>query len=120
MMNNTRIENDSMGALEVPEQALYAAQTQRAVNNFPISGQQMPKAFIQALLLAKYSAAKANSKLAQIPAEMGAAICQSVDELLGQDYMQHFPVDVFSNRLRYQLQYECQRSIVFTCHKKLR
>lgn len=94
-MNKTRIEADSMGKLDVPAQALYAAQTQRAVNNFPISGQQMPKAFVQALLLAKYSAAKANSKLAQIPAEMGLAICQSVDELLAQDYMQHFPVDVF-------------------------
>ena len=94
-MENFRIEKDSMGELKVPENALYAAQTQRAVNNFPISGQQMPQAFIKALLLAKYSAAKANAALGQIPEQMGEAICQAIDELLTQDYMKHFPVDVF-------------------------
>ncbi|MCH2055780.1 MAG: class II fumarate hydratase [Thalassotalea sp.] len=94
-MDNYRIEQDSMGELQVPKSALYAAQTQRAVNNFPISGQQMPKAFIKALLLAKYAAAKANSKLEQIPSEMGDAICKAADELLSEDFMQHFPVDVF-------------------------
>ena len=46
-MSNTRIERDSMGELQVPEQALYGAQTQRAVDNFPISGQRMPAAFIR-------------------------------------------------------------------------
>ena len=51
-MSNTRIERDSMGELQVPEQALYGAQTQRAVDNFPISGQRMPRAFIRALILA--------------------------------------------------------------------
>lgn len=94
-MENFRIEKDSMGELKVPENALYAAQTQRAVNNFPISGQQMPQAFIKALLLAKYSAAKANAALGQIPEQMGEAICQAIDEILSQDYMNHFPVDVF-------------------------
>jgi fumarate hydratase class II len=94
-MENFRIEKDSMGDLQVPKGALYAAQTQRAINNFPVSGQQMPKAFIKALLLAKYSAAKANSELTQIPAPMGDAICQAVDTLLNEDFMQHFPVDVF-------------------------
>ena len=94
-MDNYRIEKDSMGELQVPQNALYAAQTQRAVNNFPISGQQMPNAFIRALLLAKYAAAKANSELEQIPEAMGEAICQAVDELLAEGYMQHFPVDVF-------------------------
>ncbi len=94
-MEKFRIEKDSMGDLQVPKGALYAAQTQRAINNFPVSGQQMPKAFIKALLLAKYSAAKANSELAQIPAPMGDAICQAVDTLLNEDFMQHFPVDVF-------------------------
>jgi len=52
-MSNTRIERDSMGELQVPELALYGAQTQRAVDNFPISGQRMPAAFIRALILAK-------------------------------------------------------------------
>ncbi len=94
-MTNTRIEQDSMGQLEVPESALYGAQTQRAINNFPVSGKAMPPAFIKALLLAKYSAAKANSELKLIPAEMGKAICQAVDSLLQQDFMQNFPVDIF-------------------------
>ncbi|REL25731.1 class II fumarate hydratase [Thalassotalea euphylliae] len=94
-MEKYRIEKDSMGELHVPEHALYAAQTQRAVNNFPISGQQMPSAFVRALLLAKYAAAKANGELAQIPQAMSDAICQAVDALLAEDYMQHFPVDVF-------------------------
>ncbi|MDP2562807.1 lyase family protein [Psychrobium sp. 1_MG-2023] len=94
-MNTYRLEKDSMGELQVPQDALYAAQTQRAVNNFPISGQTMPKQFIRALLLVKYAAAQANSELEQIPTAMANAICQSIDDLLTTDYMAHFPVDVF-------------------------
>jgi fumarate hydratase class II len=94
-MTATRIEKDSMGELDVPKYALYAAQTQRAVNNFPISGQTMPKAFIQALLLAKYAAAEANGELGLIPEKMASSICQAVDSLLAQDFMPHFPVDVY-------------------------
>ncbi|MGB0943088.1 MAG: class II fumarate hydratase [Marinomonas sp.] len=92
----TRIERDSMGELEVPESALYSAQTQRAINNFPISGQGMPIAFIRGLLLAKKSAAKANLKLGLLDKEISHAITQAVDELLTQEnFIQHFPVDVF-------------------------
>jgi len=92
----TRIERDSMGELEVPESALYSAQTQRAINNFPISGQGMPIAFIRGLLLAKKSAAKANLKLGLLDKEISHAITQAVDELLAQEnFIQHFPVDVF-------------------------
>ena len=94
-MSTTRIEKDSMGELEVPKDALYAAQTQRAINNFPVSGQTMPKAFVRALLLAKSAAAEANGQLGFIPDEMAGAICTSVDELLTEDYMNHFPVDIF-------------------------
>lgn len=95
-MNETRIAKDSMGELEVPVDALYAAQTQRAVNNFPVSGQTMPEAFIRALLKAKAAAALANVELEQIPAEMGQAIAQAVHGLLeDKALMQHFPVDVF-------------------------
>ena len=92
----TRIEKDSMGALEVPENALYAAQTQRAINNFPVSGQAMPAAFIRALLHAKAAAAQANVELEQISEPMSRAICQAVDDLLAdEEMMRHFPVDVF-------------------------
>ena len=94
-MSNTRIERDSMGELQVPEAALYGAQTQRAVDNFPISHQRMPAQFIRALVLAKAAAAKANVELEQISVAQGKAIVQACDQLLAQDYMQHFPVDVF-------------------------
>ncbi len=94
-MSRTRIETDSMGELAVPIDALYGAQTQRAINNFPVSGQTMPAEFIRALLLAKQAAATANVELEQIPARMGSAICEAVDRLLGEDFMPHFPVDVF-------------------------
>ncbi|NRA23654.1 MAG: class II fumarate hydratase [Oleispira sp.] len=93
---NTRIESDSMGELEVAEDALYGAQTQRAINNFPISDQGMPAAFIRALLLAKKSAAKANLQLGLLEQPIADAISQAVDDLLAQEnFMQHFPVDVF-------------------------
>jgi len=94
-MSNTRIERDSMGELQVPEAALYGAQTQRAVNNFPISHQRMPSQFIRALVLAKAAAAKANIDLEQIGTAQGEAIVSACEQLLAGDYMQHFPVDVF-------------------------
>ena len=93
---NTRIEKDSMGGLQVPADALYGAQTQRAVNNFPISGRTLPKAFIKALLMAKSAAAQANAKLDLLPQTMADAISAAVSQLLNdQNMMQHFPVDVF-------------------------
>nr|WP_232846899.1 class II fumarate hydratase [Shewanella nanhaiensis] len=92
----TRIEKDSMGELEVPASALYGAQTQRAVNNFPISGKTMPEPFIRALLLAKSAAAQANGKLGLLPQQMADGISDAVNQLLNDEsLMQHFPVDVF-------------------------
>jgi fumarate hydratase class II len=92
----TRIERDSMGELEVPSQALYSAQTQRAVMNFPVSGLRMPLSFVRSLLLAKSAAAKANVTLDQIPASIGESICDAVKTLLkSDDLLVHFPVDVF-------------------------
>jgi fumarate hydratase class II len=93
---NTRIEIDSMGKLEVPSEALYGAQTQRAINNFPVSGIKMPEAFIRALLLCKSAAAEANIELKVIPLEIGRAISSVAKELVEQDnFMEHFPVDIF-------------------------
>lgn len=93
---STRIERDSMGELEVPSQALYSAQTQRAVMNFPVSGLRMPLSFVRSLLLAKSAAAKANVTLDQIPAPIGESICDAVKTLLkSDDLLVHFPVDVF-------------------------
>ena len=62
-----RVEHDSMGALDVPAQALWGAQTQRAIQNFPPSGLAMPRAFIRALGLIKHAAATANAELGDLP-----------------------------------------------------
>lgn len=94
-MSNTRIERDSMGELQVPAEALYGAQTQRAVNNFPISHLRMPAQFIRALILAKAAAAKANVELKQLSEAQGKAIVDAAQGLLEGDFMQHFPVDIF-------------------------
>ena len=92
----TRIESDSMGELKVPADALYGAQTQRAVNNFPVSGRRMPEAFIRALLMAKSAAAQANAELGLLSQDLADGISATVTELLASDdFMQHFPVDVF-------------------------
>lgn len=95
-MSQTRTERDSMGELEVPANALYGAQTQRAINNFQISGQCLPAAFIHALLQVKAAAAKANHELGHLPEEVAAAIVDSCAELQADpELLQHFPVDVF-------------------------
>ncbi len=92
----TRTERDSMGELQVPQHALYGAQTQRAVNNFLISEQKMPEEFIKALLLAKSSAASANAKLGLLTDDVAQAIISSVNDLLASDdLLQHFPVDIY-------------------------
>ncbi|QPF72429.1 class II fumarate hydratase [Roseateles sp. DAIF2] len=91
----TRIERDSMGEMKVPADALYGAQTQRAVQNFQISG-PMPTRFIAALLKVKQAAARANVALGLLPAETGVAIERAGAELLAEpDFIRHFPVDVF-------------------------
>lgn len=95
-MTSNRIERDSMGELAVPTDALYGAQTQRAINNFPVSQQAMPESFIRALIIIKSAAATANVKLGAIPEKMGAAINQAATGLLAdQRLMSHFPVDIF-------------------------
>lgn len=95
-MGNTRTESDSMGELSVPAEALYGAQTQRAVNNFPVSGRTMPVSFIRALLQVKSAAATTNMALGVIPRSVGEAIIAASEILLSDDdLMVHFPVDVF-------------------------
>jgi fumarate hydratase class II len=95
-MTDTRIERDSMGELRVPADALYGAQTQRAIDNFRISGQAMPAAFIHALLRIKRAAALANVGLGLLEQDMGEAIAASCADLLDDaDSMRHFPIDVF-------------------------
>ena len=81
MTAESRVERDSMGELKVPATALWGAQTQRAVNNFPISGLPMPPAFVRALGLIKWAAAEANKSLRLLPAPIAKAIQQAALEI---------------------------------------
>ena len=90
-----RTERDSMGELQVPADALYGAQTQRAVNNFPISGIPMPRGFIRALGLVKISCATANEKLGLLDKKIADAIRTAATEVAEGKHDVHFPIDVF-------------------------
>ncbi|NCT89069.1 class II fumarate hydratase [Stenotrophomonas acidaminiphila] len=90
-----RIEHDSMGELQVPAEALWGAQTQRAVHNFPVSGQRMPRAFIRALGLIKASAAEVNTGLGLLPKGVGRAIRAAALEVAAGAHDAQFPVDVY-------------------------
>jgi len=90
-----RIEYDSMGAVEVPEAALWGAATERAVRNFPPSGLRLPGSFIRALGLIKYCAAGANAELGDLPAAMAAAVQAAANEVAEGRHDDQFPVDLF-------------------------
>ena len=90
-----RTEHDSMGELQVPQDALWGAQTQRAVENFPISGLTMPRQFIAALGLVKWAAAGANAELGLLKSEVAVAIQKAALEVADGQHDDHFPIDVF-------------------------
>ena len=90
-----RIEHDTMGEVKVPLNALYAAQTQRAVENFPISGTTLERAQIAALAQIKKSAALANAKLNVLKPEIAKAIAGAADEVIAGKHDGEFPVDIF-------------------------
>ncbi len=90
-----RIEHDSMGELQVPADALWGAQTQRAVQNFPISGQRMPREFIRALGLVKAAAAEVNGGFGLLPRKLAQAIRAAALEVAEGLHDAHFPVDVY-------------------------
>ncbi len=94
-MPETRIEHDSMGELAVPADALYGASTQRAVENFPISGKPIDAAIIHAYGQIKEAAALANAKLGTLPQELAEPIAAAAREVAAGMYDAHFPVDVF-------------------------
>ncbi len=93
--NDFRIEKDSMGELQVPSDALWGAQTQRAVENFPVSGLAMPRAFIRALGLVKGAAATANRDLGLLDEGRARAIESAAAAVAGGEHDGQFPVDVF-------------------------
>lgn len=94
-MSQYRIERDSMGELKVPADALYGAQTQRAVDNFPISGLTMPREFIRALGLIKSAAAQANADLGHLKKTSAKAIRKAAERVAKGEFDAQFPIDVF-------------------------
>lgn len=94
-MTTFRTEKDSMGEVRVPEDALYAAQTQRAIDNFPISGLPMPRFFIRALGLVKEACAKANQDCGLLDPSKAQAIVDAANHVQSGELDSHFPIDVF-------------------------
>ena len=92
---NFKTVKDSMGELEVPENALYGAQTQRAIQNFPISGLRMPSQFIQALAYVKFACASANAELGLLSEQKMDAIQLACKEIIQGQYSDQFPIDIF-------------------------
>ena len=90
-----RIEKDSLGEMRVPADALYAAQTQRAVENFPISGLRFPRRFIHAMGTIKKAAAQANRDMGLLDAALADAIVRAADEVIAGTLDAHFVLDVF-------------------------
>jgi len=90
-----RTERDSMGELKVPADALWGAQTQRAVDNFPVSGLRMPRGFIRAVGLVKWAAARANEDMQLLEADVAGAIRKAASAVASGEYDAHFPIDVF-------------------------
>ncbi|WP_062288177.1 class II fumarate hydratase [Demequina phytophila] len=95
MTTEFRIEHDTMGEVRVPADALYRAQTQRAVENFPISGITLERRHIEALARVKKAAARANAELGVLEQDIADAIVAAADQVAGGTHDSHFPVDVF-------------------------
>ncbi|MDT0320989.1 class II fumarate hydratase [Streptomyces millisiae] len=93
--NEYRIEHDSMGEVRVPAEARWRAQTQRAVENFPISGQRIERAHIAALARIKAAAATVNAELGVIDKDLAEAIVAAAEEVVEGRWDEHFPIDVF-------------------------
>src|SRR5438105_13908707 len=94
-MAGMRIERDSMGEMERPDDAYYGASTMRAVQNFPISGVRFPRRFIQALGLIKKAAATVNQDLGLLDPKLAGAIIRAADEVIEGKLDSEFPLDIY-------------------------
>ena len=94
-MARMRTETDSMGAMRVPADALYGAQTARAVENFPVSGWPLPRAFLSAVAMIKQAAAEVHASAGRLDKKTAAAIAAAAQEVIDGRHARHFPLDVF-------------------------
>jgi fumarate hydratase class II len=95
MSEGFRVEKDSMGEMKVPQNALYGPQTQRAVENFPISGQRFSRRFIQAMGMIKKAAAETNSEMSHVDSTIASAIVQAADEVVHGKWDDQFVLDIY-------------------------
>ncbi|SON50855.1 class II fumarate hydratase [Vibrio tapetis] len=95
MKQKFRLEKDSMGDVHVPKNALYQAQTQRAIDNFSFSSHTMPISFIKALAYIKQAAASTNAELGLLEGDIAEAIFDASQEIIDGNHLEHFPIDVF-------------------------
>lgn len=104
---NVRIERDTFGPIEVPADRLWGAQTQRSLQNFPISTEKMPMALIRALVLVKKAAAIVNMENGTLPRDKGEAIVKAADEVLAGKHDQEFPLSVWQTGSGTQTNMNC-------------
>src|SRR5260370_28104923 len=97
-LGNARSEHDPVGEIGAPADALYGAQTQRAVENFPISGLRFPRSFLRALGLIKSAAARVNGRLGELPADLAAAIEKAANAVADRKHHDQFLLDIFQTR----------------------
>ncbi len=94
-MSDTRIERDSLGEMEVPAEAYYGAQTERARRNFPVSGLRFPRRFIAAMGTIKAAAAETHRDRGELDEKLAAAVLEAAAEVIAGDLDEHFPLDIF-------------------------
>jgi fumarate hydratase class II len=95
MAEATRIERDTMGEMTVPADALFGASTQRAVENFPVSGRPVPAEVVHAFGHLKAACARVNCDLGKLAPDAAEAIIKAASEVAAGDLDEHFPVDIF-------------------------
>ncbi|SFN19826.1 class II fumarate hydratase [Marinobacter pelagius] len=117
-MSEFRTEKDSLGEVHVPADALWGAQTQRAVDNFPVSGQPMPATFIKAVAQIKKAAAEANTSLGLLDNARRDAIVQACDALISGEYADQFPVDRYQTGSGTSTNMNANEVIAALCRKE--
>lgn len=117
-MSEFRTEKDSLGEVHVPADALWGAQTQRAVDNFPVSGQPMPATFIKAVAQIKKAAADANTSLGLLDNARRDAIVQACDALISGEYADQFPVDRYQTGSGTSTNMNANEVIAALCRKE--
>ncbi|MDY6815426.1 MAG: class II fumarate hydratase [Pseudomonadota bacterium] len=117
-MSEFRTEKDSLGEVHVPADALWGAQTQRAVDNFPVSGQPMPATFIKAVAQIKKAAAEANTSLGLLDNDRCDAIVQACDALISGEYADQFPVDRYQTGSGTSTNMNANEVIAALCRKE--